>query len=785
MRVSRIHWLASLVGGLGIAAWWAHSTIDPGTSAAGFKALFAATLGSPAYLTVALAFAALLAVVWVLSSRVIAGAWDIPGPAVASAFVPLLWGLGLPTLATILDLGTFWCTAPPLAALGLGLGAITSCYRLLCLRQERASPIYERDRLLIAAAAAVLPLLLLPSWPQPGGDEPHYLVAAHSIWYDGSLDLADDYASRVYAPYHPDALAPHTKPGLAAGSRHSMHGIGLPLLLLPGYVIGRRLPGDIWMVVAPRASLAVLFALFAWTLFGLVTDLAGRRAARAGTAATVLLAPLLFAPLHLFPAVPAMLLACAGFRGMRAARDIWRVLASALALAALPWIGVKFIPLAATIAAVGLLPEAPVRRMSRALIAGVSLAVSLLGHSLLMWVLYGTFSPASAYLGAPDAASTVPALGSNWVAYLAAWPGALATAVGYLIDQKEGLLAYGPHFILVAAGIPWLWRHRRYELLSLAAVGLAYIGPYALSQQLSGQGPPVRPLLAILWVLSPALGVSLALSSQGNRVFAAARGALLSLAACLTMVYASRPELLPHDYPVKASRLLRAYSPHGADWWRLFPQWVNFEQARWGVALTWAVLLALAVMLLMLAGSRLQLEATGQVGRPPVAWFSAAAAMALLCGLVVVHHRVVVVTGLHRERMMRSGLKAWVVEEAPVRIWAEAGGVWMRPGEAGSLVLTSDRPVQDVRAELGSLLETRVELDLQGTHLEGTAHPRTPVVATLRMNRGWRHADTYAYHCRLWADKGLSPALRGGSRDERFLGVFLSLSEVERQGAGE
>ena len=57
--------------------------------------------------------------------------------------------------------------------------------------------------------------------------------------------------------------------------------------------------------------------------------------------------------------------------------------------------------------------------------------------------------------------------------------------------------------------------------------------------------------------------------------------------------------------------------------------------------------------------------------------------------------------------------------------------------------------------------------------------------AELRIHGGWRTADSFAYHCRLWADKGLSPALRGGSRDERLLGVFMSLSAIDSRDASE
>jgi hypothetical protein len=746
--------------------------------------MVSAVLNTPAFIPLTLFCTLFFAATWVLASRLIARSYDLQVVAVESALAPLLWGLGLPLVATILDMGAFWCSAPPLAALGLGLGSTTAAYSLARVlspasssgRENRAG---EWDRLLIVAAAVVIPLVLLPSWSRPGGDEPHYLVTAHSIWYDGSLDLADDYAARVYEPFHPDALAPHTKPGRDPDSRFTMHGIGLPLLVLPAYLAGRQMGGGEWSVALPRALLIGLYGVFAWSLFGLIAETAGRRAARAGTSATVLLAPLVFAPLHLFPAVPAMLLSCAGYRGVRSARDPWRLFLSATALAVLPWIGVKFIPLAATIIVVGLLRRASIGRPTRALVTASPLLVSLVGHAVLMWVLYGTFSPASAYLGAPAASATVPALGANWGAYLGAWPGALATIVGYLLDQKEGLLAYGPHFLLASAGIPWLWRQRRTDLLALAAMLLAYVGPYALSQQLSGQGPPVRPLLAILWTLSPALGVALALCGRASRVFTSARGILLALAACLTMVYASRPELLPHDYPVKSSRLLRAYAPHGADWWHFFPQWVNVDEARWGVAFFWALVACVAVAALVRAGSRLPLRAAQTDARPPVGWLSAVATMVLLCGLVLVHHSAIVVTGLHRGTVMKSGLTAWILDESPVHTWGEAEGIWTRPGRAGTLVFTSDEAIEEAEVRLGSLVETDVELDLHGARVRGKARPDEPLSANLHLQRGWRTRDGYAYHCRLLAEKGISPALRGDSRDERYLGVFLSFTRLE------
>ena len=47
-----------------------------------------------------------------------------------------------------------------------------------------------------ALALAVLGTAYLVMRPDTAGDEPHYLLAAESIAFDGDLDLTNDYASR-------------------------------------------------------------------------------------------------------------------------------------------------------------------------------------------------------------------------------------------------------------------------------------------------------------------------------------------------------------------------------------------------------------------------------------------------------------------------------------------------------------------------------------------------------------------------------------------------------------
>jgi hypothetical protein len=638
--------------------------------------------------------------------------------------------------------------------------------------------------------AAIVPLALAGWWIPPSGDEPHYLIVAHSLLSDGDLDLADDYGGREYAPFHRAALSPHYKPGFQTGSRYSMHGVGLPILLLPAYALGSWIgPGA--AVALPRALLALLYGLFAWLLYGLVEELAGGRAARAGTAAATILAPLLFAPLFLFPEVPAMLLGLLAFIA-----PLWL---GSLAVAALPWLGVKYIPMAMALVFAAALRAAPGRRWRAAAWLGAPLAATLLLHSAYTWLLYRSLSPASIYLGAGPA-DGAPALGGDWLAYLAAWPGALATAVGYLMDQKEGLLAYGPHYLLAAVGLGWFWRRDRRTLAALGIVAAAHVAPYALSQQLGGQGPPVRPLMAVLWTLVPALGIGLTIdvpypreararpgqvhnssptiATSRCRAVAALRGGLLALTAVLTALYAGQPWLLPHDYPVEASRLLQSYSPYGSGWWRLFPQWVNVDAPNPGITAIWTLAIAgLAVLLWRRGSAAVGPLRDGGDGRA-WGWGAAAVTLAAAAAYLSIFHATVVRTDRHHPTALAAGPVAWVAAELPEVAWAESGGVWVSPGRPVDLVLTSERPLEFIDVRLRVLVPTGVLLRGHGAEEGGRVVPGADRLARLQLGPGIPDGGGYAYRFRVRAGDGAAPADLEGGADERQLGVFFQIIDL-------
>ena len=343
--------LASAAGGFGFAVWVAHAQLPPGHGFGSVFRVISTTFAIPGFWAAAgVLFVLFEALRWSAGKLFSARTGQHP-KGFARVIQSLMWGAALPAAALFVDVFSFWCSAPPLAALGLGLGALTAGR---CLVGTRLGGGSKNDpwRLWLAIAAVGVPLALVGSWSTASGDEPHYLIVAHSILEDGDLDVADDYRDRVYTPYHPTALLPHYKVGLEPGARYSMHGVGLPVLLLPAYAAGRLLGG--WgMILLPRVFLVLLYGIFTWLLYGLIEGYGGRIAARRGTAAAVLLAPLMFAPLYVFSEVPAMTLALFAFLALRREASTRTTVCAAAALAVLPWIGVKYIPLAASVAVVG------------------------------------------------------------------------------------------------------------------------------------------------------------------------------------------------------------------------------------------------------------------------------------------------------------------------------------------------------------------------------------------------------------------------------------------------
>jgi hypothetical protein len=67
----------------------------------------------------------------------------------------------------------------------------------------------------------------------PGGDEPHYLVIAQSLWRDGDLRIENNHQRRDYDEYFHRDLTPHYLTRGVDREIYSIHPVGMPALMAP------------------------------------------------------------------------------------------------------------------------------------------------------------------------------------------------------------------------------------------------------------------------------------------------------------------------------------------------------------------------------------------------------------------------------------------------------------------------------------------------------------------------------------------------------------------------
>lgn len=284
------------------------------------------------------------------------------------------------------------------------------------------------------------------------GDEPHYVLAAESIVSDGDIDVRDELATRAYRSFYPYPLERHGR--LWRGRLNEPHGAGFPLLIAPAYALAGARGVEVFL--AAIAALAVALG------HRLALRVAPEPWASAAALAVGLSPPFIAYGTAVYPELAAG--AALGGAALLALRLDGRPSRRATfgcfgLLAALPWLGTKFLPAGLVVGFVA--ARALWRARRRTLAIG---AVELTAFSVALWVavnegLYGGPTPSSARLEG-DGAS---------------FPGGyLARAyrlVALFIDRDYGLLRWAPVFLLAFVGA-WMLRRSRRDRLARAVPGV-------------------------------------------------------------------------------------------------------------------------------------------------------------------------------------------------------------------------------------------------------------------------------------------------------------------------
>ncbi len=318
------------------------------------------------------------------------------------------------------------------------------------------------------------------------GDEPHYLLTALSLAEDHDLNVADEYAAERYRPFHEISLDPQARP-LGDGRLVEPHDPLLSLLLAA--------PASLGGWVAVKLTLAALAgALAASVLWIAVVRF---EAPQPGSVAVVLVfglsAPLAVYGAQIYPEIPAALAVTLAIGALTGPLRRGGLVTVGAAVIALPWLSVKYVPIAGVLALLTLfrLLRQGRRRGAIGLAGMLALAGAgfLVGHQV--W--YGGWTPYAAgshFAGAGE----LSVLGTDpnlW--------GRSLRLIGLMVDRTFGLAAWQPAwlFVLPAAAALALIRPPGWgALVLLLAVG--WLNATFLALTMHGWWWPGRQVVAVL-----------------------------------------------------------------------------------------------------------------------------------------------------------------------------------------------------------------------------------------------------------------------------------------------
>ncbi len=427
------------------------------------------------------------------------------------------------------------------------------------------------------AAARLTPGVLFP-----GGDEPHYMVIAQSLWRDGDLKIENNHARGDYLEYFDRDLAPHYQTRGVDGEIYSIHPIGMPVVIAPIYAAGGYpLVVAFFVLVAAAAAAGVWRAITVW--------LGSAGAATFGWAAVVCSAPFLLNSFTIYPEVLACLAVAAAFSmsALRGSlrRPSWHWLLVGVAIAALPWLSAKYAPMSAALAVVAL---GRVWRPAEARHAGPepgAVAASALVLAPYVVSLAGWFAFFQVIWGAPWPQASYAEAGQTSLS------GLPVGVPGLLFDQEFGLLPVAPVFILGGAGL-WTmvrrggeWRRVAVELTLVVGAMIGTVG--AFHHWWGGSSVVGRNLVSVMLLLALPMAVQFGEAPQAS-ARRAAQHLLLWIGATITVaLVVAQDGLLIAAARDGSSTLLEWLSPR---WqlWSLAPTFIHHGPATaWVHSLAW------------------------------------------------------------------------------------------------------------------------------------------------------------------------------------------------------
>ncbi len=355
--------------------------------------------------------------------------------------------------------------------------------------------------------------LLTSSGQTFAGDEPHYLLMAHSLLKDRDLNLSNNYADKDYQEIMlaKVQINPHIAPGTKG--RYSFHSPGTAILLLPFYALGSLLKGK-FLVFFIRLGMSVFGALLGLQIFQFsFQEWKSERLAFGIWFLYSFSSPVFFYSLHVYPEIIIALFSLTVFRRLRFSSSFSKtsLLFLGLLLSCFIWFhALKYVFLVVPLFIYSfwvLLKKLKVG--SNLLYFIVFPSILTLVYFLFQHRFYGSFSLSSvSWQGALSLEESLTYLKTIVmdIPFRYRWE----TLAGYFFDQRDGLFLYAPVYFFAFLGCVEILR-RNFRIFFLI---LCLTAPYVLNSafltQRSGYAPQARPLVSVSWALAIFIGYFLA-----------------------------------------------------------------------------------------------------------------------------------------------------------------------------------------------------------------------------------------------------------------------------------
>ncbi len=430
---------------------------------------------------------------------------------------------------------------------------------------------------LVSFAAAATGLDVRASYgARVTGDEPYYLITAISLAEDRDLDVSDEIAEESFRPFHEIPLDVQTRP-LEGGRRVSPHDPLLPLLLAPAVALG----GWVGAKLMLAALAGCLGALLVW--------IAVRRLQvgifSAALAAVVFgaSAPLAVYGSQVYPELPAALCVAAGVAALTGRLRAGGLICLAVSITALPWLSIKYAPVAAALALIALVMLARAGRRNAAAALGGGLVAMGIAFVAVHLVLYGGLTPYAVGDHFTSGEFTVVGAQPDYV-------GRSRRLIGLLVDRDFGLAAWQPAWLLVVPAVVSLARNRPRGWQALVLpLGVGWLVATFVALTMQGWWWPGRQVVMVLPCAVIAIAWWASCSGARLAILAVSGGIGIASLAWLVVEGLDRRLTWVVDFFTTSNPLYRV-------WRSALPDYLDVTPTTWVLHGLWILLVALLAL---------------------------------------------------------------------------------------------------------------------------------------------------------------------------------------------